>query len=195
MVWLFIIRRNRTEWSLSGPVILWTIKQNRRPTDDNLLNPLKSITTDCQLGGMFYYRFPCLTLNPVKSVCAMVRTVKVPRRDGNENVAWKVNLCSFTLYRNFSYPLTLSNVGEPNWSWIPIDISKFQKRNKISSLLVTLTSPKNANLGIFKSQSCKNGKEMYKNVWGMYKVVVLLIIKLLLFWRSRWRRVVGSLSS
>ena len=38
------------------------------------------------------------------------------RRDGNENVARKVNLHSFILYRSYSQPLTLSNVGEPSWS-------------------------------------------------------------------------------
>ena len=41
---------------------------------------------------------------------------KIQRRDGNENVARKVNLRSFSRYRSYSYPLTLSNVGEPCWS-------------------------------------------------------------------------------
>ena len=36
------------------------------------------------------------------------------RRDGNENVAQKENLLSFSLYSDYSYPLTLSNVGEPS---------------------------------------------------------------------------------
>ena len=44
------------------------------------------------------------------------RDFKVQRRDGNENVALKVNLRPFSLHRNYSYPLTLSNVGEPSWS-------------------------------------------------------------------------------
>ena len=43
-----------------------------------------------------------------------VRIIKIQRRDGNENVALKVNLRSFSLYRDYSYPLTLSNVGEPS---------------------------------------------------------------------------------
>ena len=46
------------------------------------------------------------------------RDFKIQKRDGNENVAQKVNLRSFSLYRSYSYPLTLSNVGEPSWSWI-----------------------------------------------------------------------------
>ena len=48
----------------------------------------------------------------------------------------KRNLRSFSLYRNYSYPLTLSNVSEPSWSWMPGTISKCRKGNKISSLLV-----------------------------------------------------------
>ena len=42
---------------------------------------------------------------------------KIQRHNGNENVALKVNLRSFSLNRNYSYPLTwLSNVGEPSWN-------------------------------------------------------------------------------
>ena len=44
------------------------------------------------------------------------RDFKIRRRDGDENVAEKVNLRSFSLYRNYSYTLTLSNVGEHSWS-------------------------------------------------------------------------------
>ena len=44
------------------------------------------------------------------------RDFKIQGRVGNENVALKVNLRSFSLYRNYFYPLTLSNVGEPSWS-------------------------------------------------------------------------------
>ena len=41
----------------------------------------------------------------------------------------------YSLSRLF-HSFTLSNVGEPSWSWIPGIISKFRKRNKIWSLLV-----------------------------------------------------------
>ena len=57
----------------------------------------------------------------------IIGTFKIQRREGKENVAEKVNLRSFSLYRNFSYPLTLSNVGEPSWSWIPRDHIQVQK--------------------------------------------------------------------
>ena len=44
------------------------------------------------------------------------RDFKIQGRGGTDNVALKVNLRSFSLYRNYFYPLTLSNVGEPSWS-------------------------------------------------------------------------------
>ena len=49
------------------------------------------------------------------------------RRAGNENVASKVNLRSFSFQRNHSNLLTLSNVGEPFWSWIPRGHIQIQK--------------------------------------------------------------------
>ena len=55
---------------------------------------------------------------------------KIQGRDGNENVGLKVNLRSFCLYRNYSYPLTLSNVGKPSWSWIPKDHIQVQKEKQ-----------------------------------------------------------------
>ena len=58
----------------------------------------------------------------------LIRDLKIKRRDSNENVAEKVNLRSFSLYRDYSYPLTLSNVGEPAWSWIPRDHIQVQKQ-------------------------------------------------------------------
>ena len=41
-----------------------------------------------------------------------------PRRDGNKNLVSRVNLCSSSLYGDYSYPLTLSNEGELSWNWI-----------------------------------------------------------------------------
>ena len=48
-----------------------------------------------------------------------------------------MNLRSFSLYRNYFYPLTLSNVGEPFWIWIKI--SKFKKEIKFRLCLVTIS--------------------------------------------------------
>ena len=39
----------------------------------------------------------------------------------------KVHLRSFSLYRDYSYPITLSNVGELSWSWISRDHIQSQK--------------------------------------------------------------------
>jgi len=54
-------------------------------------------------------------------------TFKIQRRNSKENVALKVNLRSFSLYRYYSYLLTLSNVREPSWIWIPRDHIQVQK--------------------------------------------------------------------
>ena len=44
------------------------------------------------------------------------RYFKIERREGNENMpALKVNLRSFSLYSDYSYPLTLSNADELSW--------------------------------------------------------------------------------
>ena len=51
----------------------------------------------CSAGGIYTLAY---------SACAK------PRRDGNKNVVSKVNLRSSSLYRDYSYPLTLSNEGE-----------------------------------------------------------------------------------
>ena len=48
-----------------------------------------------------------------------------------------VNLGSFSLYRNYSYQLTLLNVGEPKGGVEFLGTtSRLRKRNKISSLLI-----------------------------------------------------------
>ena len=60
----------------------------------------------CSAGGFYTLAY---------SACAK------PRRDGNKDVISKVNLRSSSLYRDYSYPLTLSNEGELSWGWIPRD--------------------------------------------------------------------------
>ena len=47
--------------------------------------------------------------------------------DGSENVAKKINLHPFKLYRVYSKPLNLPNVGDFSWSWILKDFLQFQK--------------------------------------------------------------------
>ena len=78
------------------------------------------------------------------------KDLKIQRRDGNENVAQKVNLRSFSLHRNYSYPLTLSNVGEPSWSWILGDHMQVQKE-KLNFVVACLRPPYNPKLRVFTS--------------------------------------------
>ena len=68
------------------------------------------------------------------------RDFKIQRGDSNKNVAKKVNLRSFSLYSDYSYPLTLSNVGRTLLKLrFQVTISKLRKRNKFSPSLVTFT--------------------------------------------------------
>ena len=52
---------------------------------------------------------------------------KIQRDDDNEKLAFKANLGPFSLYRDYSYPLTLSNVSELSWGWIPWDHIQVQE--------------------------------------------------------------------
>ena len=45
-----------------------------------------------------------------------IREFKIQRPNSKENIAQKVNFRSFILYSDYSYPLTLSNVGESSRS-------------------------------------------------------------------------------
>ena len=94
--------------------------------------------------------------------------------DGRENVAEKVNSRSFNLYRNYSKSITLSNVGEPSKSWIPENHIQVQKErgNFVGACALPLYI---VELGIFRSYSSSDGKEMYKKAWCTCKIIVLLI--------------------
>ena len=59
----------------------------------------------------------CVLLNSFTLYKDDNKDFKIQRRDGNENIAEKVKLRSSSLYRNYSSPLPLSNVGEPSWSY------------------------------------------------------------------------------
>ena len=47
-------------------------------------------------------------------VATLIGTLRSEDGDGRENVAEKVNSCSFNLHRDYSKSLTFSNVGEPS---------------------------------------------------------------------------------
>ena len=116
--------------------------------------------------------------------------------DANENIAWKVSFRSFSLYYDFPYTLRLSNAGEPSWSSIPMEhIQVSKEKLDFRRCLFTCIFSIKREIGPFSRRSNANtAKKCTKKVRCTFKVVVLLIINLLLFWRSRCRRVVGYLS-
>ena len=84
----------------------------------------------------------------------------------------KVNSYFFSLYRDYSNSLTLSNASELFWSCqFLLTISKFMKR--MNFVIACLRPSQNVKLGIFTVRSAVDGKEMYKKAWCTCKVVVL----------------------
>ena len=106
-------------------------------------------------------RFPQYLVLSARAWTSLIRDLKIQRRDGDKKVAEKVNLRSFSLYSDYSWPLTLSNVGEPSWSWISRDKFKLRKRNKISSLLVYVRH-KTRNQAFSRRSRAKTGKKCTK---------------------------------
>ena len=67
------------------------------------------------------------------------------------------NCLNFKIHRDFPNLLTLSNVVELSWSWIP-DYSSSERERKIRCRLLTSSiNYKRRSM----SKSCSNGKEMY----------------------------------
>ena len=104
----------------------------------------------------------------------------------NDTTATRMNLRSFSLHSGYFYPRALSNVDGPSWSWISSDHIQAQKE-EYNFVVASLRPSKNEKLGIFTSQSCISGKEMYRK--GMMALAKLLFcfLNLLFFWRSRYR--------
>ena len=73
--------------------------------------------------------------------------------DDYENVTRKVNSRGFKSYRAYSTPFSSSNVGKLFWSWFLKDCIEVQEKKR--------KQKQNTKLGIFTSQSCSDGKEMY----------------------------------
>ena len=122
-----------------------------------LLHSVLLIDTECLVGTILkkklrqsqsrvnHYMIPWIN-NNVK----MLGTLRSENGDGEENVAEKVNSRSFNLHSDYSKSLTLSNVGEPSWSWIPKNHIQVQKErgNFVVACVLPLYIGK---LGIFKS--------------------------------------------
>ena len=118
-------------------------------------------------------------LNTWRSRLINIRDFKIQRRDAAaKKTSLKKWICVLSV---FSYPPTLSNVGEPSWSWIPRD------HIQISLLLVHVLH-KTWNQAFSRRGRAKTGKEMNKKAWCTCKVVVFLNIKPIVFWRSRRRQ-------
>ena len=66
---------------------------------------------------MLHRRFATTIFNATQRcniVATLIGTLRSEDGDGRENVAEKVNSCSFNLHRDYSKSLTFSNVGEPS---------------------------------------------------------------------------------
>ena len=105
------------------------------------------------------------------------RDFKIQRRHGNENVSQKVNLRSFSLHHHYSYTLTLSNVGEPSWNWIPRDHIQVQKE-KIS-LLIVYVLHKTRNYAFSRRNRAKRTIEMYKKKCDARAKLLFCLLNLL----------------
>ena len=85
----------------------------------------------------------------------------------------KVNMICFKLYRTYS-DRTLSirqMLANLFWVFIVKDCIEVQEKKKKIVVLCS-RSPQNVDLGrIFTSQSCSDGKKMYKKAWCTCKVV------------------------
>ena len=84
-----------------------------------------------------------------------------------------MNLHSFSLYSDYSYPLTLSIVGEPSWSWISRGHIQAQIEKKIRRCLFTSSiKPEMRHFHVVVVQKLERNVQ---KVWCTCEVVVLLI--------------------
>ena len=84
-----------------------------------------------------------------------------------------MNLRSFSLCSDYSYPLTLSIVGEPSWSWISRGHIQAQIEKKIRRCL--FTSSIKREMRHFHVVVVQKLERNVQKVWCTCEVVVLLI--------------------
>ena len=96
-----------------------------------------------------------------------------------------MNLSFFSLYSDYSYPFTLTIVGEPPEAEFQGTIFKLRKRNKISSLLVYVLY-KRRNQAFLRRSRAKTGKKWTKKCDARAKLLFCLLIYCF-FLRSRCR--------
>ena len=93
----------------------------------------------------------------------LIGSLRYQGSEGDETSLKKINSRSLNLHRNYSNLLTLSNVGELSWSWIPKNHIQVRKKKEIlSSLVHVYPPPQNMKLDIFTSSSRSDDKEMLK---------------------------------
>ena len=97
----------------------------------------------------------------------------------------------FSLYRDYSNSLTLSNASDLLWRWISINHIQVHTE-KENFVIACLLLSQNLKLGILIWQSCTNSKEMYKKRDARAKLLFCLI-KPLLFLLSRRRCILNFL--
>ena len=102
-----------------------------------------------------------------------IREFKVQRPNSNENIAQKVNLRSFSLYSDYSYPLCQMWANPPEAEFQET-ISSLRKRNKISSLLVYVLH-KTRNQAFSPRIRAKTGKKCTKKCEARAKLLFCLI--------------------
>ena len=90
-----------------------------------------------------------------------------------------MNLRSFSLYRNYSYPLTLSKVGELSWSWIPREHIQVQKQ-KQNFVVACLRFPTKL-VEISRSRAKTAKKCIKKGRWRCKLKLLFLFIKSIAF--------------
>ena len=122
----------KEKWIACKHLFKYPIHLLPRPLPENPFIVSKSTVSEG------FTRSLCFSLS-LRRWSQAIRDFTIQRRHGN--VA-KILNCFFRLYRDYPYPLTLSNVGQPSWSWIPSHPIPVQKE-KYNFIVVCLRSPQN----------------------------------------------------
>ena len=103
---LFQQRRN-LKCQLFPPSCSWIGRERRGAVDSSILSNKRQISEFLDTGPT--------ELNPGPPLQSLILgTLRSKDGDGSENVSEKLNSRSFSLHRDYSKSLTLSNVGEPS---------------------------------------------------------------------------------
>ena len=90
----------------------------------------------------------------------LLGTLSNENDNGSENVAKKMNLCSFKLSQVYKDPLNMPSAGDFSWSWILKILFKFKNRKENSSWHVHVLH-KTSNQEVSRRSRAVDVKEMY----------------------------------